>query len=72
MNHTEKQCQWNDAMHDASTMGLPCPRPASYGKDVRACQRLIKQHSFCSRCGGKDPGCYICGKRKAAKRKRNV
>ena len=50
------ECQWNDAMQDASTMGLPCPRPASYGKSVRAYQRL------CVR---------LKAKRKAAKQKGN-
>lgn len=36
-------CRWDDAMQEASTLGLPCPRPAGYGKDVRAYQRLCEQ-----------------------------
>jgi hypothetical protein len=39
----EKPCQWNDEMHDASTVGAPAPRPASYGAAVRAYQKLCEQ-----------------------------
>lgn len=77
MSRTEKPCQWNDAMYDASTMGLPAPRPAEYGKEMRAYQKLCakpkaanRPASFCSRCGGDDPRCYICGRRRAAKRRK--
>lgn len=40
---SERPCQWNDVMFDASTMGLPIGRPASYGRAMRSYQRQCEK-----------------------------
>jgi hypothetical protein len=40
---TEKPCRWDDAMFEASTLGLPAPRPKGYGKEIIAFQRACQK-----------------------------
>jgi hypothetical protein len=40
---TEKPCRWDDAMFEASTLGLPAPQPKGYGKQGLASQRAARK-----------------------------